>query len=51
MDFRCPADNALLAVVDEHCPRVQVKCQRCKQVREYVCKVDKRPLDVVPKEG
>lgn len=34
-DFRCPSCNLLLAVVDEDCPRVQVKCARCKVIREY----------------
>lgn len=35
IEFRCHADNKLLALLDAACPKVQVKCDRCGQIREY----------------
>lgn len=35
IEFRCHADGKLLAYIDDACPRVQVKCERCGQIREY----------------
>lgn len=42
IEFRCHADGKLLANLDDSCVRVQVKCERCGQIREYAAAVQKR---------